>query len=476
MSQAGKILSMDQALQAYQQELRKAGMKGDAILVRNPSYLASPVEIYPLADIPEKPLPRVRGMVMDMDGTTTTTEPLCLHSLEWMVRQVSGLRRHPDWPGLDQDRDYPNIIGNSTTKHVEYLLETYEDIFDRKSCLEAFIHAAAWTLAFGRDPGRKNELRANIAALGLGGLWQDGSFQALAEGMHDHYDLRELDKLARRLAGEMIHEFRTESLAERVRASIDIYYMRYHMILADIAAGHGKDRAREILGSADASLIEPMPAIGIMLAAARGFLGSDLALFQEMLEAHLRENGMLPGTYNADQAREKLAQLGRYLEVNPLSLAIVTSSIAYEAGIVLDEIFSVLRRQIQDWPVSREKKKMILRHFAAPENLYDAIITASDSSEIRLKPHRDLYAIALHTMGLAPEEYRYVVGFEDSESGVVAIRAAGIGQAVAVPFVSTTGHDLSAAAAIAPGQMPEVLLLRNCYLDEKAVSLALAEE
>ncbi|MFW6256113.1 MAG: hypothetical protein ACOC54_04765 [Candidatus Sumerlaeota bacterium] len=79
MSQAGKILSMDQALQAYQQELRKAGMKGDAILVRNPSYLASPVEIYPLADIPEKPLPRVRGMVMDMDGTTTTTEPLCLH-------------------------------------------------------------------------------------------------------------------------------------------------------------------------------------------------------------------------------------------------------------------------------------------------------------------------------------------------------------------------------------------------------------
>jgi hypothetical protein len=39
-----------------------------------------------------------------------------------------------------------------------------------------------------------------------------------------------------------------------------------------------------------------------------------------------------------------------------------------------------------------------------------------------------------------------------------------------VPFADTAGHDLSAAACILPGQLPEALVVRNCFLDENAVN------
>jgi beta-phosphoglucomutase-like phosphatase (HAD superfamily) len=98
------------------------------------------------------------------------------------------------------------------------------------------------------------------------------------------------------------------------------------------------------------------------------------------------------------------------------------------------------------------------------------MITASDSSEIRLKPHRDLYSIALHRIGLGPEEFDQVIGFEDSESGTIAIRAAGVGCCVAVPFAETAGHDLSAASHIAKGGVPEAMLLEQLFLRPEALS------
>ena len=63
----------------------------EVAVVANPSYVASPCELYPLANRNPGPFDAVVGIVMDMDGTTTTTEPLCLHSLEWMVRRKCSL-------------------------------------------------------------------------------------------------------------------------------------------------------------------------------------------------------------------------------------------------------------------------------------------------------------------------------------------------------------------------------------------------
>ena len=94
------------------------------------------------------------------------------------------------------------------------------------------------------------------------------------------------------------------------------------------------------------------------------------------------------------------------------------------------------------------------------------MITASDSNEIRLKPHRDLYSIALHKLGVPKNKFKHVIGFEDSESGSIAIRAAGIGLSVAVPFAQTSGHNMNTAAYICKNGLPEVILKHNLFLKD----------
>jgi beta-phosphoglucomutase-like phosphatase (HAD superfamily) len=494
---------------------------GEVAIVRNPSYVYAPFEIYPLPPRPTGPLPRLAGVVKDMDGTTTTTEPLCLHSLEWMVRQVTGRTDTGAWPGLDHERDYPQIIGNSTTKHVEYLLETYREDWRPDVALHAYIVAALWTLREGRDPGRRREVRANIPALGLGALLEAPEWRVLAEGGADSgkgqqagtptpapqnagetptpqnagetptpqnagetpapqsmqattagpqgaapWDEAAALALAERLAPALLPGFRQATLGDRTRAAVDIYYSRYHTILNDIADGQGERRRREVFGaSSTARLIEPMPGVGWFLAAVKGWLGADLALAYEELAGHLtaRREDLVPHDPVAGHAR--LAALGAYFERHPVPVAVVTSSIASEAEVVLGEVFGILRAQAAEWPIPKTKRDRILAAFAGPHACYDAVITASDSSEIRLKPHRDLYSIALHALGVAREDYPCVVGFEDSESGVLAIRAAGVGVAAAVPFADTAGHDLSAATHLLHGQLPEALLVHGCFLD-----------
>ncbi len=470
----GKIAPSGEAPEILREILEELGC-GEVALVRNPSYIHAPLEIYPLPPKVTQPIDRIAGVVKDMDGTTTTTEPLCLHSLEWMVRRVTGLTDPAKWAGLDRVKDYPHIIGNSTTKHVEYLITTYADRFREEECLKSYIVCAAWTLSRGRDEARRREVRSNISALGLEPLLDNWEFLEAARA--EAYDEENVEALAATLAPNLLGRFRIAALGDRVRAAVDIYYMRYHMILADIADGRGERRAREILGSAGARLIEPMPAVGVFLAALKGWLGEDLALFHDELLEHLRERRAGAGDSaaagsNIDEEiglKPRLAALGRFLADRPVPIAVVTSSIAYEAEIVLGEVFEILRDQVRDWPLDDEKKEPILAALAAPRQLYDAVVTASDSSEIRLKPHRDLYSIALHAMGLGHEDFPRVIGFEDSESGITAIRASGVGLAVALPFADTSGHDLGAAAHILHGQLPEALAVHNCFLSPSAL-------
>jgi len=165
-----------------------------------------------------------------------------------------------------------------------------------------------------------------------------------------------------------------------------------------------------------------------------------------------------------DGGRGRLAALGRHFERWPAKVGVVTSSIEYEARIVLAEVFDVVRRQVERWPLPSEKRDPLVERLSDYRALYDAFVTASDSSEIRLKPHRDLYSIALHALGVAPEEFDDVIGFEDSESGTIAIRAAGIGLCVALPFADTAGHDLSAASFVLHGGLPEAMLAHNLWL------------
>jgi hypothetical protein len=482
-----KFVSPQEAGIIMQELLNELNIQEVAI-VKNPAYINSPIEFYPLAPKYTKPLRKLVGIVQDMDGTTTTTELLCVHSLEWMVRRISGRIDASIWQGLDRTKDYPHIIGNSTTKHVEYLIRTYEPAIKFDEFRNAFFDAIIWTLSIGQDASRRKEVRANMLALGIGGVFEDSRFKtAIASGTY-------IESTAQKLAGKLIDKYganlKLDRFSDKVRAALDIYYFRYHTILMDIAAGHSNSdfgfrnselnphpevfgvksaTCPDIIGVRNQKLIEPMPAISIFLALVKGWLGEDIALFYDQLADQIMAKSRKWKEAELLQYQPRLAKLGRYFSQHPTKVAVVTSSIAYEANIVLTEVFNIIREQIAAWPISDTKKKDLIHKFSDYRLVFNSYITASDSSEIRLKPHRDLYSIALHQMGIPKSEYQQVIGFEDSESGTIAIRAAGIGISVAVPFADTADHDLSAATYILHAQLPEAILAYNCFLDPKAL-------
>jgi beta-phosphoglucomutase-like phosphatase (HAD superfamily) len=53
---------------------------------------------------------------------------------------------------------------------------------------------------------------------------------------------------------------------------------------------------------------------------------------------------------------------------------------------------------------------------------------------------------------------------EDTEPGIIALRAAGIGCAVALPNRDTSRQDYSAATVIIEGGLPELILIHNLLL------------
>lgn len=432
------------------------------LVIENPSYVFPEYEVVPLAPRIATLRQELVAIVQDMDGTTTTTENLCLHSLETMVRRITARLSKEEWPGLDRAKDYPHIIGNSTTKHVEYLVKSYGDAIDMDAFRRAYLQAALWTLAARPDEGRTTEVVNNLRHFGCERLLAEEAVQAwLAGGWQGAQ--AELPQPVQAAIAQGAEGVAFESFTDQVRAAIDIYYQRYHEILIKVHQGEA-DQLRYLLPDPTRRLIEPMPGVGVFLAAVKGWLGQDLALFADELAQHL---GQAQAT--ADQ-RRSLAALGSLVERTPLKVAVVTSSIAYEAEIVLREVFRVIREQVQGWPLSQERRHQVEDRFSSYRRVFDAVITASDSSEIRLKPHRDLYSLALHQLGVAKKDFDKVLGFEDSESGVAAIRAAGVGLCVAVPFADTLGHRLDHAAYILRGGLPEAILRHQLFLDPRLLA------
>jgi beta-phosphoglucomutase-like phosphatase (HAD superfamily) len=432
-------------------------------VVENPSYVFPPYDIYPLSRKAQTLDGALAGAVMDMDGTTTTTEPLCIHSLEMMVRRITGREHDTAWPGLNPERDYPHIIGNSTTKHVEYLIRTYRDDIQDKALQQFYIYGAAWTLGKAADEGRRKEVANTCAALGIGALLKDSRFVTLQKA-HD-LDDPEARTVVDALAAEYGPKMAFTSVSAIVRAAIDIYYQRYHFILALLDSGKAQGLNASILGDPHKHLICAMPGIGVYLALIKGWLGDDADQCYGILRDHLVKEGMAAA--DVDALRPRLASLGKRFAAKPAAVGVVTSSIYYEANIVLNEVFRVIREELAGWDISPALRARLAEGFSSPSAYYDGIITASDSSEIRLKPHRDLYSIALHQLGISPEDFNKVAGFEDSESGTIAIRAAGIPVCCALPFHETRNHTFTAATHVAQGGIPEVILVHNAFLPEE---------
>lgn len=442
------------------------GMSDCFVRVQNPSTVYPPYEIHPIAPpLTSFTKPPV-AVLMDMDGTTTTTETLCLHSLEHAVRSAMG-PAGANWKGLDPESDYPNVIGNSTTRHMEYLVDAYGQHFDADALGRAFLTAADWTLRHGRDQRRKQQVEINLR---LAGKRPDSEFEN--EGLRtenldlisENPDLR-IEKLDSRTGHP---DLRIENPDLIIAACIDIYYQRYHEILAAIERD---DRSflQQIPGmDARRSFIEPMPAVALTLALLKGDLGSEaelIALPENSLNDSDLSGSSLSDSPHPDK-KTTLRKLGLFFRDHPVKLALVTSSIRYEADIVLQEVFRSIRKETESWPVSDAVKTKLKERFRHPMHCYDSIVTADDSSEIRLKPHRDLYSIALQQLGIPPDQFDRAIGFEDSDSGTIAIRAAGIGRCIALPFHETSGHAFHAASAVARGGLPEVLIQHRFFLDK----------
>ncbi len=440
-----KFLTPEQACSYLQSE------KGEIYRIHNPGYVFPEYDLIPL--VPKKKrVNELLAVVSDMDGTTTTTEELCLHSLEYMVRSITGRMEPEQWQGLDTVKDYPHIIGNSTTKHVEYLLRKYGDKIQTEAFSLSFLSAVVWTLRFSKDAGRQRDVFIDLKTFGL------EEFVPLVNEIRSIQDERELVVRFARVV-----EFNTFS--RKLRAAITIYYHRYHYILS-LIEGENYSRLQEELPFMEANtrLIAPMPGVGIFLSLIQGFFTSDdiLPYALKLWKKHPHT------TYSQDKEdlyRNNFCYLRRYCSEKPVRSAIVTSSIYFEANIVMREVFRILHEEAEKYPLPPAEKDPLKEAFSDYRNYYAGFVTATDSSEIRLKPHRDLYCLALHELGLDREDFDKVVGFEDSESGTIAIRAAGIPLSIAVPFFGTAGHDMQAASMILPGGLLQAIFEYKLFLD-----------
>jgi beta-phosphoglucomutase-like phosphatase (HAD superfamily) len=431
--------------------------------VRNLDYVYSPGELYPLAPRVHPPLARIAAFVVDMDGTSTTTEPLALHALEYMVRRFTGRLTKAEWAGLDPKRDYPHVIGNSNFRHTEFLVERYRAHLDRAALCQAFFEAVCWTLAGMSDVQRRRDVTQHAQNCGLADLLNDRDFSRLVEaGTVTAENVgRAVAPFVRRFGGA----FRYEHLGELVPAALDIYYMRYHSILRLIEQGRGAELSRELLGESGRRLIEPMPGYDVFLPLIKGWLGAEVDGLYEPLRQKLLRHGPQDHPPTAlDTARTRLVCVAQHFQSNPAKFALVTASISYEAHASMKEVIAVTAERVRDWPIAAEHRERIAAHLADYRAAFDGFVNATDACEHRLKPHRDLYSLALQQMSIPKSDYSCCVGLEDTEPGIIALRAAGIGCAVALPNRDTSGQDYSAATMIIKGGLPELILIHSLLL------------
>ena len=445
-------------LAACAEELCAATSASEFACVPNLGYVFAPHTTYPLAPVVRPPLKRIAAFATDMDGTSTTTEPLALHALEYMVRRFTGRPQRADWEGLDRQRDLPHVIGNSNYRHTEFLVDRHGGALQLDALREAFFEALIWTLAHMDDAQRRREVCDTARRCGLGDLLADSELSRF-DGRQD-WDGRELAARVAPLVRRWGAAFQPAHRSELVSAALDVYYYRYHSMLRAVDFGRGAQLSEELLGESGRRLIEPMPGYDVFLTLAKGWLGGEAdALFEMLWELSSEDQRDASG--GAQACRSRFKSLSACFARDPARVALVTASIAYEAHVTMKEVIRQVAERATSWPVSAACRDRIAAGLSDYVGVFDAFVTASDACEHRLKPHPDLYSLALHRMSLPCEAYPACVGLEDTEPGIVALRAAGVGCAIALPNTDTQRQDYRAAAAVIPGGLPELLLCHD---------------
>lgn len=431
-------------------------LSGEFAVLPNHGVAFPPYDVVPLSPRHTQPEGPLRAVLMDMDGTTTLTEDLCLHGLCAALRDVS--EGGPSVVTLDPERDYPHIIGTSASTNVAYLVANYGPRIHHPSLRRSFLRAMAWNLNPHRDPIRRAEAETTLRICGGGELLESGALAPLIA----RTDLAALPKDAEVAAAleAIATPLDFDGVEQMGRAILDVYYEYLHGYFAAISQGHGARVALDVYGDAERPAIAPLRGVGLACALARGLLA-------DCPEDAVTLAEQTAGRQATDAERAALIKAAAAFGRRPAKVALVTSSGYYEARTILTEVFRGLRIEVTKWPVPRHVRERLVAAFDSPEGFYDALITADESHEIRLKPFRDLYSIAARSLGLDLAALRNTVGFEDTWAGVTAMRAAGVGIACAVPFEGSRSHDFSLASHLFHGGVPQAILEHALFCGEE---------
>jgi beta-phosphoglucomutase-like phosphatase (HAD superfamily) len=430
----------------------------EVVAVRNLGFVPHDAEIYFL--VPQSPLPLkdISAFAVDMDGTSTTTEPLALHALEFMVRRITGRISHEEWPGLDHEKDIPFVIGNSNFRHTEFLLKRYTDAVSFAAFRDSFIEALLWTWANMDDRQRRDDVKINAVNCGLAPLLDDAKFRECAHaGPLSDKECSEKAAAFIESYGDLFHP---KHFTAEVSAAMDIYYHRYHSILRQMEQGQADEIAHTLLDDPEAHLVAPMPGYGIFLCLLKGWLTDEAKELAAVLRS-LHPVDTQPKASDADIFLE----LARHFRKHPAKVALVTASIAYEAHVVMKEVIRLVREEVSHWSIPGSLQDELRNNLVDYQSIYQGFVTASDAWEARLKPHRDLYSIAMHEMSVPQNEYPQCIAIEDTEPGILSARAAGFGVSIALPNYDTNRQNYEKASAVLHGGLPELVLDKKLLLE-----------
>ncbi|MCX7847007.1 MAG: hypothetical protein N2595_03110 [bacterium] len=455
MNRIAEYLTADQAA-ARLLHLATTLATNEVAAVPNLGVIPAPHDLYLLAPHTPLPVTSITAFAVDMDGTSTTTEPLALHALEYMLRRITG-RINPDaWPGLDPVHDVPFVIGNSNFRHTEFLFTRYRSAIDPTAFRSSVMEAWLWTLLHMRDRQRLAEVRRHIHLCDAAAVLNDPE---LLSAFANPPAPPEITQLIARLVARYAHSVRPSHDSLAVAAALDVYYHRYHELLQRIERGEADALAQELLG-AQRHLIAPMPGYAIFVALVKGWLSDAAAraLAPVLRAAHPRSTAPAPHDLPT------LLRLAQHFRSLPAKLALVTASIAYEAHVSMQEVLRVIRHEITTWPLPTAARDELSARFTNYHTVFDGFVTASDAWEARLKPHRDLYSIALYQMGVPSTAYSTCMAIEDTEPGIIAARAAGFGITIALPNRDTARQNYAKAARVLHAGLPELILDHSLML------------
>jgi len=387
------------------------------------------------------------AIFLDMDGTTTYTEPLFLHDVEEVVRRGTGWKTKAAWAGINPERDYPNIVGYSTQRNLEYLYASVGHAIRP----DLFFDEAMKALIFLAERDVPEDIRTRVDTMtrtfGME-TWPRHAGDPARRAAEGDALIREAVLRYPSVGQEMFAQF-----------GLMIFYADYIDILERVNRGDGAAVSEMIYGDPAVPAINAMPGVALLCALAKGWLPESCALELARAVRNARPDMSL-----ADDLPETLATLCRAFRDNPVPVALVTSSGSFETNLVLQAVFRALREEVAGWEIDGDARSRILAGFECHRRYFDTIVTCDDVIEGRTKPFRDPYTLALARLGLDGRHAPRVIGFEDTEAGITAQRGAGIGIPCAVPIEHTLSQDFSGAAYVLKNGVIEAIVRHGLFM------------